>query len=118
MGTVLESLVLLPTAEDLCHWLRWPHLDGDQAVEAQQHIETATTLVRAYVRGRGFMEIDGVQHVDQALRSVILSAAGRSLSNPTSASRIEAGSYSESPGAPGWSLMERVILDGFRRRAA
>jgi hypothetical protein len=53
------------------------------------------------------------------LRSVILSAAARSLSNPTQARRIEIGSYSELPGSlASFSLLETLTLNRYRKRAA
>jgi hypothetical protein len=56
--------------------------------------------------------------VDEAISAVIISSAARSLSNPSSAREIEAGTFKEAPGTfYGWSLAELVILQGWRRMA-
>jgi hypothetical protein len=52
------------------------------------------------------------------LRACILASAARTMINPTAARRIEAGTYNETPSAPGWLLHERLVLDSYRRMAA
>lgn len=117
--TIGQSLAVIdpvppPTPEELASFLRWPPFDEEQEAAAQAHIDRAMLLVKSYTRGRGF-HADGLA---KPLREVVLSLAGRSLSNPTSAQRIAAGNYVETPGQPDFALAERLIMDHFRRRIA
>lgn len=109
-----------PTGLDVIGFLSWP---TDAALEAQAnvHVKVVTNAVMAYTRGKGFSPgfMDGVGMLHPVLASVIVSAAARSLANPTASKRVEAGSYSEAPGSfAGFNLWELKALDGFRKTAA
>jgi len=103
-----------PSPVDLQRYLGWPLLDEEQQEAAQAHLDRATTLTMAYTRGRGFLQ----GWMAPALRAVVLSLAARSLTNPTSASRTSAGQWASSPGLPEFTLIDRLTLDNWRRRAA
>jgi hypothetical protein len=108
------ALVPLPVGTDVIAFLGWP---TDAAINAQatQHVGMVTAAVRAYTRGRGFA-ITG--QVPEELAAVIVSATARSLSNPAQSRRIEAGSLTETPGSlASFSVLECLVLNGFRRRA-
>ena len=116
MSTSPEGLgyVPAPTADALFRFLGWPPPEVEQALAAQAHLNRAVALVGAYTRGRGFIGL----HLAGPLAEVVLSTAGRTMNNPTSDSRVQAGQYTASPGQPDWTLQERLILDGYRRRVA
>ncbi|GAB2917294.1 hypothetical protein GCM10027047_13850 [Rhodococcus aerolatus] len=105
----------IPTGADVLAYLGWPSAP-ELIAQADQHVETVKMLALAHTRGRGLVDVFGA--CDDAFGAVILSAAARSLSNPSHARRIEAGSYNEVGGVfSGWTLVERVVLDGLRRTA-
>ena len=110
----VEAGYAVPTPADLQRFLGWPDLDQDQAESAQAHLDRAEAIVRAYVRGKGFLGTT----MAAPLQQVVLGLAGRSLSNPTGDARVTAGQYSSSPGQPEFTLLDRLVLDGYRRRAA
>ncbi len=83
------------------------------ALAAQAHLDRARLVVLAYTRWRGRLG----DHLAPEIAAVILSLAGRSLSNPTNAKRIEAGQFNEMPGPDGLLLHEILTLDNWRRRA-
>lgn len=125
-GVVVPALVprtvvyvSAPTPADMTTYIGYP-LDAQQLASAQAHLDRALALVEAYVRGHGFTAdtIPTNQAMAAPLAQVVLSLAGRSLANPTGDSRIEAGTFKASPGQPEFTLTERLIMDGFRRRAA
>ena len=105
-----------PKGKDVLAYLG---LDADDPQKAQADIHAAhiVGLVRLYVRGQGFDDEDG--WVCDALATVIVTAAARTLSNPAHAKRLELGNYSEMLAAlEGFTLAERNVLHHFRRRTA
>lgn len=104
-----------PSPDDLFRFLGWPPPDLEQALAAQAHLDRAATLVSAYTRRRGFI---GNGMLNAEIAQVIVSTAARTMNNPTSDSRVTAGQYAATPGQPDWTLTERLVLDGFRRRIA
>jgi hypothetical protein len=118
----------LPSAIDLLTFAGWPTNDPSLAAQADAHLKWAAHAVWAYSSGRAFnaggneVMIDsqpGTVTVRPDVVGVILGAAARSLSNPTQARRVEAGSYSELPGSlTSFSLLEQQVLNRYRRRAA
>lgn len=122
-------MAALPTAADVLAWAGLPVDDVRLASQATQHIRTIAAAVYAYTRGVGFSipgsntaeTLDmtpGIADVAPSVRAVVMSAASRSLVNPTQSRRLEAGSYSELPGsAASFSLIETQMLNGLRRRA-
>lgn len=113
-----------PTPDDLRAFLGWPEFDAEQEAAAATHILRALAFARSYTRGRGFLSVtvddngDPVGWVRAEIALVIISAAARSMTNPTGASRVEVGQYSALPGQADWTLTERLALDTWRRRAA
>ena len=78
------------------------------STQADAHVKAVAHQAWAYTTGRGFAAPGGQSAIDTnpgivtvapEIRTVILSAAARSLSNPTQARRIEAGTYNELPGS-------------------
>lgn len=112
-------MIPAPVAEHVLGYLGWS-ADALLTEQAGEHALQAAMLAKAYTRGRGF-EVDPVTKmlmVEQDIASVIITYAARSLSNPTSAREIEAGAFRESPGSPwSFSLVETLVLNGYRRRA-
>jgi hypothetical protein len=103
-----------PTPAELWNFLGWGGTpDTEQTAQAQAHLNRTTALVRSHTRGRGFF----AQHCAPDLFQVILSAAARSVNNPTDATRVQAGQFSETPGSTQWLLSETITLNGHRRRA-
>lgn len=104
-----------PSGSDVLTYLGWPS-NADLAAQADQHVQLVVALASNYTRQRGINVVTG--QCDWAVRAVVLAASARSLSNPSQSRRIEAGSYSELPASfAGWTLVERVVLDGYRRTA-
>lgn len=70
--------------------------------------------VHGYTRGRGFTaELEP----SDGIRAVIISAAARSLSNPTGMERYRLDATDYRPGIyAGWTLPELAILHGYRKR--
>lgn len=106
--------VTLPTPAELLTHLGWSSSARNSSL-ATAHLEHVTELARAYTRGRGF---DG-DKVEASIRAVIIGAAARSVSNPSNAYRIEAGSVVATPARlEGFTLAEQTALNRFRVRVA
>lgn len=89
--------------------------DPDTIKLAETHVPLVTVFVRSYTRGRGFLE--GAPNDD--LRAVIISATTRWTVNAEQSRQYSAGDYSESGATlTGFSLLERHVLNLYRRRAA
>ncbi|SER12018.1 hypothetical protein [Microlunatus flavus] len=108
------TVVRAPVVEDLCNFMGWFDLDEEQQATARAHLLRAVHLVHAYTRGRGWTG----DFLAPAVAQIVVSVAARTMTNPTSAVRVEAGAYSSVPGQPDFTLQERLVLDGWRRRAA
>jgi hypothetical protein len=110
--------VPLPVAGDLLTFMGWSP-DAVVTAQATAHLNTAALAARTYTRGRGFVkDADNSWTLEEDIAAVIVSAAARSLNNPTQDKRIEAGSFNSVPGSfAGWSLAELGILHAYRRRA-
>ena len=81
---------------------------------ATEHVEAATSYVKAYVRDVGF--VSGLPNDE--LASVIVSVAARSLANPTGVWQTTTGPFSVSYSrTEGFTLAERAVLDRYRVRA-
>lgn len=107
--------ISVPSGADVLTYLGWPS-NEDLAAQADQHVALVAAMASNYTRNRGIDVVTGA--CSWALRAVVLAAAARSLSNPSQSRRIEAGSYSELPAAfSGWTLVERAVLDGYRKTA-
>lgn len=113
--------VAVPTGADVLAFLGWPS-DPDLTAQADVHAEHVTLAASAYTRKRGFVvnefSVTGWQ-CESDIAAAITSACARSLSNPSSARRIEAGAFNEMPGSfASWSLTEYLILNQYRTTAA
>lgn len=81
---------------------------------ATEHVEAATSYVKAYVRDVGF--VNG--YPNDELASVIVAVAARSLANPTGVWQTTTGPFSVSYSrTEGFTLAERAVLDRYRVRA-
>jgi hypothetical protein len=74
-------------------------------------INAARATVFGYTRGVGFA-VDGSS--DGRLGNIIVALAARMAANPTSAVRLQAGAFTETPAPPGFLLHEMLILQQFR----
>lgn len=88
--------------------------DADFLALAQEHLPIVTMFIEAYTRGRGFGSFG---EPDRLLRSVIVTATARMLSNPEQVKRYQAGDYSETPATlDGFTLPELAVLNMYRKR--
>jgi hypothetical protein len=83
--------------------------------QAETHVEAATSFVKAYTRGIGFM----FEEPNDELQAVIVTTAARTLSNPGSKQSETAGPYTTSlfKVDTNFTLTERAVLDRYRVRA-
>ncbi|MBX0299392.1 hypothetical protein K2F54_05300 [Cryobacterium sp. 1639] len=103
-----------PTAEDVAAFLGKA---GDLTVVglAGAHLPMVTELARAHTRGKGFTDYD----LEAPVASVIVSATARLTNNPELLVSETIGDYSARYTVfQGWSIIERSVLDGYRRRTA
>jgi hypothetical protein len=106
----------LPAGADVLAFLGWPS-DPVTVTQADQHAASVAMTARAYTRSRGFSE-DRTEAEDD-ICAVIVSAAARSLNNPSQDRSIEAGGFRSQPGYfSGWNLAELAVLHNYRRRSA
>lgn len=111
-GEPLTS-VGVPDGAALAKHLGWPAEDAETLAMCARHVEHITTLVHSRTRGRGF----GVTAATCApdLAEIILSAAARSVADPTGARRVEVGTVVTSPTPfTGWTLAEQAVLSRYR----
>jgi hypothetical protein len=103
----------LPLVTDVLAFLGQPAGEGGDA-QVQSHLDTATAMVRAYVRENGFLGGEPTED----LAAVIISSAARLHRNPTLDRTQSAGPFTHTPGTfNGWTLPELAILHRYRRRA-
>lgn len=103
-----------PTPQELAQHLGWGSPDAELVAQLQEHIDWAAAVVGLYV-GRQHAPTNTVTSPwAPGLRQVILSLAGRSASNPTSAEYLSAGNVQSKPGMPDLTLTERLVLDQYR----
>lgn len=90
--------------------------DAQTLALAQVDLPLVTEFVRAYTRGVGF-DTDG--NPDAALSAVITTATARLVQNPTSVKSATTGTESRSFTVfDGFNLVEQIVLNNYRRRAA
>ena len=107
----------LPTGADVLVFLGWP-ADTAMSAQANAHVVLVTAMAREYTRGVGFGVAPNDDECEESIRAVIISAAARSLTNPSQSRRVEAGSFNSVPGVfSGWNLAEVLCLNAYRRRA-
>lgn len=79
-----------------------------------EHVEAATSFVKAYTRDVGF----DIYGPNDELAAVIVTAAARSASNPTDIQQETIGPYAVTHYKNmGFTLNERAVLDRYRVRA-
>lgn len=104
-------------------WVDQAREDVEQLAGLQAHagngyrlVQMVTHYVRAYTRDCGFAE-DGTP--DPRLAAVIVSAAARMVENPTGRRSVTLDGAAVQYDAPfGFNLVELMVLNGFRKRAA
>lgn len=79
-------------------------------------LESAAAMVRAYTRGRGFIADD---EPNTEVAAVIVSVAARMVTNPTGLQQTNTtGQFTETiAGWQGLTLLERLVLDRYRKKA-
>jgi hypothetical protein len=88
--------------------------DTNLVALAGVHLPLVTELARNHTRGVGF-DPDPVD----AINSVITSATARLVNNPELLQSEQIGDYSARYTTfQGWSIVERAVLDSYRRKAA
>lgn len=89
-------------------------LDAQEQSTARLHLAQSAAMAREVTRGRGFDPLDPLM-CSEALASVIVARACRSMSNPTDMSGWSASGVSQRPGRTSWTLAELRLLEGLRR---
>ncbi|MGX6397564.1 putative Ig domain-containing protein [Rothia kristinae] len=95
--------------------------EGEPLALAEQHTRVVATFVRNYVRGNGFRAGDVVLQLPTSydLEDVIVSAAARSVVNPSQAARQNIGDQGITYASlEGFTLTEKAVLHRYRRRTA
>lgn len=107
--------VEIPTGASLCAHLNWPADDPETLALCERHVAHVLALVHSRCRGRGFSLKVNPPVIAADLAEVVLSAASRSVADPTGARRIEVGSVVTSP-TPfvGFTLAEQDVLRRYR----
>lgn len=82
---------------------------------AGEHLPLVTEMAKTHTRGVGFDA--GVPN--DAIAAVITSATARLVNNPELLQSEQIGDYSARYTVfQGWSILERAVLDAYRRKAA
>lgn len=89
--------------------------DSIPATAVQAHIAQVGAMIQEYTRGQGF---DDKGTPVEGIRQVIISAAARSVANPTHVVNQRAGTQSWTPGQfQGFTLPELKVLNRYRKLA-
>lgn len=86
--------------------------DSNLVTLAETHAEVITQMCRAYTRNVGFV---GGEPNDE-IAAVIVTAAARLVSNPQQLAN-DVGEVSTRGGFNGFSLIERIVLNRYRKLA-
>jgi len=90
--------------------------DAELVALAGAHVEIVTEWVKSYTRGVGFSTFG---EPAAAVAAVIVAATARLSNNPDGIITLTVDDYSvRNTVFEGFSLIERAILDGYRRKAA
>lgn len=90
--------------------------EADLVALAGAHVPIVTEWVKAYTRGIGFDESG--QPAD-AIAAVIISATARLTNNPDGTITVAVDDYQTRKTVfEGFTLIERAVLDGYRRKSA
>lgn len=88
--------------------------DTEIVALAGVHLPIITEWVKAYTRGVGF-----TPEIDEPIKAVIVGATARLTSNPDGTITFAVDDYSTRKTVfEGFTLIERAVLDGYRRKAA
>ena len=104
-----------PTAADVARFLGQ---GGDTSLVALagEHLPIITAWVSTYTRGVGF---DQQGDPNDAVAAVIVAATARLTQNPEGKITVAIDDYSARMTVfEGFSIIERMVLDGFRRKTA
>lgn len=83
--------------------------------QAIAHTDATVSFVKAYTRGVGFQL---GEYPNPELESVIVTAAARSMSNPSNVQQQTSGPFTVTHfNVGGFTLTERAVLDRYRVRA-
>lgn len=105
------------TAQDVADYLGQGD-DSNLVALAGEHLPLIRAMIHAYTRGVGFGE-DPEDDYEAPIAAVLTSATARSASNPTSVVTVSIDDASfRRTVFDGFTLLERLILDGYRRKAA
>ncbi|MGV8881653.1 MAG: hypothetical protein ACOH19_05830 [Rhodoglobus sp.] len=89
--------------------------DSELVTLAGGHLVIVSEMVKAYTRGLGFT----ADEPNPAIAAVIVSATARLSANPDGTVTVSIDDYQTRKTVfEGFSIAERVILDGYRRKAA
>lgn len=103
-----------PTATDVAKFLGQGD-DTSLVALAGEHLPIITAWVKSYTRGVGFT----ANVPDDAIAAVIVAATARLTQNPEGHITLSIDDYSARMTVfEGFTLVERMVLDGFRRKAA
>jgi hypothetical protein len=90
--------------------------ETDLVALAGAHLPIVTEWVRAYTRGVGF---DEVGDPEGPVAAVITAATARLTNNPDGTITVSVDDYQTRKTVfEGFNLIERAVLDGYRRKAA
>ncbi|TFD80542.1 hypothetical protein [Cryobacterium psychrophilum] len=105
----------IPTAEAVAAYLGQGD-DFDVVTLAGAHLPLIVEIVRTYTRGRGF---DTFDQPLPSVAAVIISATARLTNNPEGTITVSIDDYQTRRTVfEGFSLIERQVLDSYRRKAA
>lgn len=104
-----------PTLTDLMKFTNQVY-SGDDLAQAASVLSVVTSMASSYTRGKGW--IDGLGP-NEDVKSVILAATTRMLSNLIGAQSETFGPFSVNYGGSGfsWTVAEKYVLDRYRVRA-
>lgn len=89
--------------------------EADLVALAGAHVPIVTEWVKAYTRGIGFT----AGFPDDAIAAVIISATARLTNNPDGTITVAVDDYQTRKTVfEGFTLIERAVLDGYRRKSA
>lgn len=90
--------------------------ESDLVALAGVHLPIVSAWVKSYTRGVGF---DVFDEPDDAVAAVITAATARLTNNPDGTVTVSVDDYQTRKTVfEGFNLIERAILDGYRRKAA
>lgn len=112
------AVVPVPSGELLADHLGWPTDDAEVMTLCSRHVQHVLRLVHSQTRGRGF-SVGTDPQMAADLAEVVISAAARSVADPTQARRVEVGTVVTSPTPfARFTLAEQAVINRYRVRTA